>query len=88
MRPNNPRDKARELQNRLWVSAKRNGTRRIHALYDRIHRDDVLWVAWMRVRDGPALAECDRVLSVASDTEKTIGKPCAGKLHARFERGS
>lgn len=59
MRPNNPRDKVRELQSRLWASAKRSRTRRFHALYDRIHRDDVLREAWKRVRSNRGAAGMD-----------------------------
>ena len=35
--------KARQLQRRLWAAAKQSPERRFHALYDRIHRGDVLW---------------------------------------------
>jgi len=45
-----PVDKVRRLQRKLYVAAKRDGGRRFHALYDRIHRGDVLWEAWERVR--------------------------------------
>lgn len=45
-----PREKVRKLQRGLWVSAKRSKTRRFHALYGQIHRSDVLWEAWRRVR--------------------------------------
>ena len=79
---NTPIDKVRQLQRQLWVCAKRSRTRRFHALYDRIYRGDVRWEAWRRVRsDG------HRALPGASHTKKIIGKPCAGKRHARFERG-
>jgi len=40
-----PNEKVRELQRQLWACAKRSKTRRFHALYDRIHRSDVLWEA-------------------------------------------
>ena len=43
-------DKVRELQHQLFKAAKRNRRRRFHALYDRIHRGDVLVEAWKRVR--------------------------------------
>lgn len=47
---NNPNERVRRLQIQLWVCAKQSRTRRFHALYDRIHRSDVLWEAWRRVR--------------------------------------
>lgn len=53
-------DKVRELQRKLWVCAKQSKTRRFHALYDRIHRSDVLWEAWRRVRSNRGAAGVDR----------------------------
>ena len=63
-----PREKVRYLQRRLWAAAKRSPGRRFHALYDHLHRSDVLWEAWRRVRsnrgaagvDGQTLAEVER----------------------------
>jgi len=52
--------KARHLQRRLWAAAKRSPERRFHALFDRIHRSDVLWVAWERVRANRGAAGVDR----------------------------
>jgi group II intron reverse transcriptase/maturase len=62
--PNNPgghgpREKVRSLQRRLWVAAKRSPERRFHALYDHIHRSDVLWEAWRRVRANRGAAGVD-----------------------------
>jgi RNA-directed DNA polymerase len=51
----------RELQRKLWAAAKQSPERRFHALYDRIHRDDVLWEAWQRVRASRGAAGVDRV---------------------------
>jgi RNA-directed DNA polymerase len=64
-RPNHPGgpssfDKVRRLQGRLQASAKRSPGRRFHALYDRIHRGDVLWAAWERVRANRGAAGVDR----------------------------
>ena len=55
----NPMEKVRQLQRRLWVCAKSSKTRRFHALYDRIHRSDVLWEAWKRVRSNKGAAGVD-----------------------------
>ena len=57
--------KVRQLQNRLWAAAKQSPGRRFHALYDRIHRSDVLWAAWERVRDNRGAAGVDQVTLAA-----------------------
>ena len=56
---NNPIEKVRQLQRRLWACAKSSKTRRFHALYDRIYRSDVLWEAWKRVRSNKGAAGVD-----------------------------
>jgi RNA-directed DNA polymerase len=56
-----PSAKVRQLQNRLWAAAKQSEGRRFHALYDRIHRGDVLWEAWQRVRANRGAAGVDQV---------------------------
>jgi group II intron reverse transcriptase/maturase len=58
---NNPNEKVRQLQRRLWVCAKSGKTRRFHALYDRIYRSDVLWEAWKRVRSNKGAAGVDEI---------------------------
>jgi RNA-directed DNA polymerase len=65
-RSNHPRGrqvpiKVRQLQNRLWAAAKQSSGRRFHALFDRIHRPDVLWEAWERVRANRGAAGVDKL---------------------------
>jgi RNA-directed DNA polymerase len=57
--------KVRQLQNRLWAAAKQSEGRRFHALYDRIHRSDVLWEAWERVRANRGAAGVDKMTLAA-----------------------
>jgi RNA-directed DNA polymerase len=61
-------DKVRQLRRRLYVAAKRSPGRRFHALFDRIHRSDVLWEAWRRVRrnKGSAGADAQTLTEVCS----------------------
>lgn len=56
---NSPREKVRALQRALYVAAKRNGQRKFPALYDRIARPDVLWLAWEKVRRNKGAAGID-----------------------------
>lgn len=58
-RANNPVEKARELQRRLYMAAKKDGKRRFHALFDRIRRGDVLVEAWERVKGNGGAAGVD-----------------------------
>jgi len=53
--------KVRQLQRKLWAAAKQSPERRFHALYDRIHRGDVLWEAWCRVCKNRGAAGVDRI---------------------------
>lgn len=50
MKTNNSREKVRQLQNKLYLTAKKCSTRRFHALYDKVYRDDVMYEAWKRVK--------------------------------------
>ena len=53
------RDNVQRLQRTLWAAAKQSPERRFHALYDRIHRDDVLMEGWRRVRANRGAAGVD-----------------------------
>lgn len=58
---NNTIDKVRELQVKLYLSAKASKTRRFHALYDKIYRMDILKKAWKNVKDNKGSAGIDEV---------------------------
>jgi group II intron reverse transcriptase/maturase len=60
-----PLDKVRQLQRRLWSTAKRQPGRRFHALLDRIYRRDVLWEAWRRVKRNRGAAGVDAMTLAA-----------------------
>jgi len=64
--------RARHLQRRLWAAAKRSPERHFHALYDRIHRDDILWMAWKKVRANGGAAGVDG-LSLTDVEEMGVG---------------
>lgn len=54
-----PKDKSRELRNKLYLAAKKNRERRFHALFDRICRPDILWRAWQEVQRNQGSAGVD-----------------------------
>jgi group II intron reverse transcriptase/maturase len=53
-------DKVRDLQRTLYRAAKADPGRRFHALYDKVHRRDVLERAWGLVRANRGAAGIDR----------------------------
>ena len=73
-------------RHRLWAAAKQSSGRRFHALYDRIHRDDVLWEAWERVRANRGAAGVD-----AGDCGRrwrtTACIACCGEVAAELRAG-
>ena len=54
-------DKVAELQRALYRAAKASPDRRFHALYDKVHRRDVLWRAWVNVARNGGAAGVDGV---------------------------
>ncbi|HEV2368828.1 MAG TPA: group II intron reverse transcriptase/maturase [Acidimicrobiales bacterium] len=80
-----PSAKVRQLQNRLWAAAKQSSGRRFHALYDRIHRTDILWEAWERVRANRGAAGVDG-LTLAAVEDYGISR-MIGELQAALQAG-
>ena len=76
---NNPNEKVRQLQRKLYVCAKQSRTRRFHALYDRISRSDVLGEAWRRVRSNRGAAGID------AETIQAIEQRGVGEFLAEIE---
>lgn len=58
---NNTIDKVRELQRKLYLSAKINKRRKFHALYDKVYRIDILKKAWKQVKDNKGAGGIDKV---------------------------
>jgi RNA-directed DNA polymerase len=65
-------DKVRDLQDKLYQAAKRSPTRRFHALYDKVHRRDFLWRAWVDVARNGGAPGVDGV-SIAHIEEGGVG---------------
>ncbi len=76
----------RELQRTLYACAKRSPERRFHALYDRIHRSDVLREAWRRVKGNRGAAGVDRV--TLAEVEAHGVERLLGELQGALRSGS
>ena len=79
--------KVRQLQRKLWAAAKQSPERRFHALYDRIHRGDVLWEAWERVRENRGAAGVDRVTLAYVEEVYGVAR-LLGELQADLRAGT
>ena len=79
-------DKVRQLQRRLWTAAKQQPGRRFHVLYDRIHRRDVLWEAWRRVKRNRGAAGVDA--QTLADVEQGGIETFLDDLGARLRAGT
>lgn len=58
---NNTKGKVRQLQRKLYLTAKGNSKRRFHALYDKVYREDILKEAWQRVKIKGGAGGIDQV---------------------------
>lgn len=62
-------DPVRGLQRKLYRAAKQCRSRRFHALYDKVHRRDILWRAWVEVaRNGGAPGVDDVSIETIEET--------------------
>jgi RNA-directed DNA polymerase len=61
MMTNNSKEKVRQLQNKLYLTAKKCSTRRFHALYDKVYHKDVLLEAWRRVKENQGSSGVDGI---------------------------
>jgi group II intron reverse transcriptase/maturase len=91
---NDAQDKVQELQTKLYQAAKWSPTRRFHALYDKVHRKDVLWRAWGDVAknggapgvDGVTIAQIEEqgveafLATLASELEDGTYRPLPVRL--------
>ena len=81
-------DKVQHLQQTLYRAAKADPSRRFHALYDKVHRPDVLQRAWDQVRSNRGAAGVDRVTvtAVAAYGESRLLAELAAELRAHTYR--
>jgi retron-type reverse transcriptase len=59
----NTHEKVRNLQNRLYLTAKADRKRKFYAMYDKIYRKDILEDAWKRVKQNGGAGGVDKVSS-------------------------
>jgi RNA-directed DNA polymerase len=78
-------DKVRELQRTLYWAAKADPGRRFHALYDKIHRRDVLERAWELVRANRGAAGIDK--QTIADVERYGVTRLLDELAAELKEG-
>lgn len=69
MQTNNSKEKVRQLQNKLYLTAKKCDSRRFHALYDKVYRDDVLYEAWKRVKANKGTSGVDGITIEGIETK-------------------
>jgi group II intron reverse transcriptase/maturase len=78
-------DSVRALQHALYRAARADPKRRFHALFDKVHRRDVLERAWEDVRRNRGAAGIDRV--TLADAEEYGVTRLLGELAAELKEG-
>jgi RNA-directed DNA polymerase len=78
-------DAARQLQRALYRAAKASATRRFHALYDKVYREDILEKAWGEVKANGGAAGIDGATIGTIEQEGVEG--FLGKLAAELREG-
>ena len=76
----------RALQHVLYRAAKADPGRRFHALYDKVHRRDVMWRAWAQVRANNGAPGIDRI--TLADVEGYGVTRLFGELEAELKVGA
>src|ERR1041385_4104337 len=79
-------DSVRDLQRTLYRAAKADPERRFHALYDKVHRRDVLERAWGQVRANAGAPGIDRV--TIAQIEHDGADPLLDELARELKDGS
>ena len=85
MQTNNSKEKVRQLQNKLYLTAKKCSSRRFHALYDKVYRDDVLCEAWKRVKANKGSSGVDEI--IIEDIEKKGISRCLTEIQSELKSG-
>ena len=85
MQTNNSKEKVRQLQNKLYLTAKKCSSRRFHALYDKVYRDDVLYEAWKRVKANKGSNGVDGI--TIEDIEKKGINRCLTEIQSELKSG-
>jgi hypothetical protein len=78
-------DLVRALQHALYRAARADPGRRLHALYDKVSRSDVLWRAWVAVRLNNGAPGIDKV-TLAAVEEYGVAR-LLGELAAELREG-
>jgi retron-type reverse transcriptase len=59
---NNTIEKSSKTSKELYLAAKSNSKRKIHALHDKVYRKDILMEAWKRVKANGGAGGIDKVI--------------------------